>query len=233
MTTPPTTAGWYPDPDGSGGQRYWDGAAWTDHGPDATDTPGATEETSAWPAELPPWPEDMTMPSWEEAGKAEPVSEVEPPEADVAPEPEAAEEPAEADEQDEPEVATLAAEEPDASADQSTAVVELVDQDQPTAVVTLPGTSAAGGPPTPAPAQPAPVPAPTQAGGAANPPARPHNACAGRARHVRGHHDCGRDRIRPVQSAQGLPHRRRRTAGRPGGGAGVGIRLRRSRHRLD
>ncbi|GFG52235.1 DUF4352 domain-containing protein [Mycolicibacterium agri] len=27
MTTP---AGWYPDPDGSGGQRYFDGHAWTD-----------------------------------------------------------------------------------------------------------------------------------------------------------------------------------------------------------
>ncbi|MDF2585615.1 MAG: hypothetical protein K0R33_4258 [Mycobacterium sp.] len=173
MTTPPTTAGWYPDPDGSGGQRYWDGAAWTDHGPDATDTPGATEETSAWPAELPPWPEDMTMPSWEEAGKAEPVSEVEPPEADVAPEPEAAEEPAEADEQDEPEVATLAAEEPDASADQSTAVVELVDQDQPTAVVTLPGTSAAAGPTTPAPAEPATFAATTIAGGTESAPSSP------------------------------------------------------------
>ena len=24
-------AGWYPDPDGSGGQRYFDGQAWTDH----------------------------------------------------------------------------------------------------------------------------------------------------------------------------------------------------------
>ena len=31
MTTPPTPAGWYPDPDGSGGQRYWDGYTWTDH----------------------------------------------------------------------------------------------------------------------------------------------------------------------------------------------------------
>ena len=31
MTTPPTPAGWYPDPDGSGGQRYWDGFSWTEH----------------------------------------------------------------------------------------------------------------------------------------------------------------------------------------------------------
>src|SRR6185312_9265795 len=31
MTTPPTPAGWYPDPDGSGGQRYWDGSTWTEH----------------------------------------------------------------------------------------------------------------------------------------------------------------------------------------------------------
>ncbi|WP_347133336.1 DUF4352 domain-containing protein [Mycobacterium sp. DL] len=31
MTTPQTPAGWYSDPDGSGGQRYWDGHAWTEH----------------------------------------------------------------------------------------------------------------------------------------------------------------------------------------------------------
>ncbi|SEH46579.1 protein of unknown function [Mycolicibacterium rutilum] len=31
MTTPPTPAGWYPDPEGAGGQRYWDGSAWTEH----------------------------------------------------------------------------------------------------------------------------------------------------------------------------------------------------------
>lgn len=150
MTTPPTTAGWYPDPDGSEGQRYWDGAVWADHGPGATDE---SEETSAWPTELPPWPEDMSMPSWEEAGKAEPVVEV----PDAPAEPEAADEVAEA--VDEPVVvdeAVEAADEPDetdASADQTTTVVELVDQptavvplpEEPTAVVTLP-------PPPPEPA---------------------------------------------------------------------------------
>jgi hypothetical protein len=31
MTTPNTPAGWYSDPDGSGGQRYWDGQQWTEH----------------------------------------------------------------------------------------------------------------------------------------------------------------------------------------------------------
>lgn len=29
MTHPPTPAGWYPDPGGSGGERYWDGSGWT------------------------------------------------------------------------------------------------------------------------------------------------------------------------------------------------------------
>ncbi|MEH3132026.1 MAG: DUF4352 domain-containing protein [Mycolicibacterium neoaurum] len=91
MTTPPTAAGWYPDPDGSGGQRYWDGTEWTAQRPEG---PEFTEETSAWPAELPPWPEDvMAMPSWEDAGKGEPPviaadPEPEPEPETVEPEPE-------------------------------------------------------------------------------------------------------------------------------------------------
>ncbi len=31
MTTPQTPAGWYSDPDGSGGQRYRAAHAWTEH----------------------------------------------------------------------------------------------------------------------------------------------------------------------------------------------------------
>jgi hypothetical protein len=43
MTTPNTPAGWYSDPDGSGGQRFWDGTQWTEHRSPAPD-----------PAPLPP-----------------------------------------------------------------------------------------------------------------------------------------------------------------------------------
>jgi Domain of unknown function (DUF4352)/Protein of unknown function (DUF2510) len=31
MTTPPTPAGWYPDPEHENQLRYWDGAVWTEH----------------------------------------------------------------------------------------------------------------------------------------------------------------------------------------------------------
>jgi hypothetical protein len=47
VTTPPTPAGWYPDPDGSGGQRYWDGSEWTEHRspaiPEPAEPPAAAE----------------------------------------------------------------------------------------------------------------------------------------------------------------------------------------------
>jgi peptidoglycan/LPS O-acetylase OafA/YrhL len=40
MTTPQQTPpGWYPDPSGNGGQRYWDGSQWTDNFSGAA-TPG-------------------------------------------------------------------------------------------------------------------------------------------------------------------------------------------------
>ena len=66
MTSP--AAGWYPDPAGSGGQRYWNGMGWTDHvtgtlpasrGADASQEPtsadsadpnsGADRGRAAWP----------------------------------------------------------------------------------------------------------------------------------------------------------------------------------------
>jgi uncharacterized protein YxjI len=31
VTQPPPPAGWYPDPAGSGGSRWWDGQVWTEH----------------------------------------------------------------------------------------------------------------------------------------------------------------------------------------------------------
>jgi hypothetical protein len=39
MTTPTVPAGWYPDPDGTGGQRYWDGDGWTEHRVPAPESP--------------------------------------------------------------------------------------------------------------------------------------------------------------------------------------------------
>ena len=179
MTTPPTTAGWYPDPDGSGGQRYWDGAVWTAQRPDAPET---TEETAAWPTELPPWPEDMEMPSWDEAGKAEPASLEVPAvedsaveETDAAPEAEAeSTEPSEPDADEAPlpveagPAETTPADAESAPAEQPTTDLRLVDQ--PTAVVRLLDPPTAVVPTFPPPADPAAFAAPADAGAApANP----------------------------------------------------------------
>lgn len=92
MTTPPTPAGWYPDPDGSGGQRYWDGATWTEHrSPGAQPTPEPSEPPA--PAEQPtvvvptrPAPEERV--GAHRAPDPEPEPEPEPdPEPEPKPEP--------------------------------------------------------------------------------------------------------------------------------------------------
>ncbi|VEG45247.1 uncharacterized membrane-bound protein [Mycolicibacterium flavescens] len=52
MTRPPTPAGWYPDPDGAGGQRYWDSSTWTEHR-----SPGPTSQPVEPPSAIePPMP---------------------------------------------------------------------------------------------------------------------------------------------------------------------------------
>lgn len=125
MTTPPTPAGWYPDPEGTGGQRYWDGTAWTEHQsqtpdqPPAPEPPQAPAEPSSWPTELPPWPTDFEMPSWEKAASEQPTVDIELTESAEEPAPEA------------PEPAEQA--EPPQPPEQETTAVEL--PEQPTTVV--------------------------------------------------------------------------------------------------
>ena len=50
MTTPPTPADWYPDPEDPASLRYWDGSSWTEHRAPAA-LPAAQEEA---PAQTPP-----------------------------------------------------------------------------------------------------------------------------------------------------------------------------------
>ena len=98
MTTPPTPAGWYPDPDGSGGQRYWDGSAWTEHrSPGAQPTPEPAEPpTVVVPTRpAPPGervgahrkPEPEPEPSEPEPGPTAPVAQRIPPPAEPTFEP--------------------------------------------------------------------------------------------------------------------------------------------------
>jgi hypothetical protein len=60
MTTPSTPAGWYPDPDGSGGQRYWDGFTWTEHRSPAVTAPAASSAAMDEPADEFPASEQAT-----------------------------------------------------------------------------------------------------------------------------------------------------------------------------
>jgi hypothetical protein len=54
-----TAAGWYPDPGGRHGLRYFDGAAWSDHVGDGTEV--GTDPLGALPPGLLQWPEPELM----------------------------------------------------------------------------------------------------------------------------------------------------------------------------
>lgn len=92
MTTPPTPAGWYPDPDGSGGQRYWDGSAWTEHRSPATPEPTAPTAPAEPPGSEQPTTVVPRRPAGERVGAHRaPEPEHEPevtPEHEPRPEPE-------------------------------------------------------------------------------------------------------------------------------------------------
>ncbi|MDT5185093.1 MAG: hypothetical protein QOI29_3251 [Mycobacterium sp.] len=81
MTTPPAPAGWYHDPDGSGGQRYWDGSAWTGHRSPATHEPSVPTAPAAPSGSEQPTAVVPTRPAGEHVGahrRPEPEPEPEP-----------------------------------------------------------------------------------------------------------------------------------------------------------
>jgi hypothetical protein len=92
MTTPPTPAGWYPDPDGSGGQRYWDGSGWTEHRAPAAPEPAEPAAPAEPPASEQPTAIVPRRPAEEHVGShraPDATPEPEPqPEPTPAPEPE-------------------------------------------------------------------------------------------------------------------------------------------------
>jgi len=63
---PTPAAGWYPDPHDIGGQRYWDGAAWTEHrtGPDVE---AAVQPTLVLPSSQQPAYSQAVLPTYSTA----------------------------------------------------------------------------------------------------------------------------------------------------------------------
>jgi hypothetical protein len=91
MTTPSTPAGWYPDPDGSGGQRYWDGTVWTEHRAPAVATPEPAgeippSEQATSVVSLPDQPTTVVPTGAHRAADPEPTPEPEPVAPPTAPE---------------------------------------------------------------------------------------------------------------------------------------------------
>ncbi len=83
MTTPPTPAGWYPDPEQAGQLRYYDGSAWTEHrSPIQQPVAPAAPEPPAQPAP-PAAPPEPTRPSSaaDSGAHRAPDAEPEPPSA--------------------------------------------------------------------------------------------------------------------------------------------------------
>ncbi|MDT5070208.1 MAG: hypothetical protein QOK02_6363 [Mycobacterium sp.] len=81
MTTPTTPAGWYPDPDGSGGLRYWDGSIWTEHRSPAAAAPdpdgeSSTSEQATSVVSLPEQPTSVVPTGAHRAADQEPEPEV-------------------------------------------------------------------------------------------------------------------------------------------------------------
>ncbi|MGY1812909.1 phospholipid scramblase-related protein [Blastococcus sp. SYSU D00820] len=69
MTQPPPPPGWYPDPAGSGGTRWWDGQGWTEHVQQPAPPPpppvAATPPPPPPPVQAPPPPpaHEQTVPA--------------------------------------------------------------------------------------------------------------------------------------------------------------------------
>ena len=93
MTTPPTPAGWYADPDGSGGQRYWDGSGWTEHRSPATPEPTAPTTPAEPPGSEQPTTVVPRRPAGERVGAHRAPEPEHEPEATPEPRPEPEPEP--------------------------------------------------------------------------------------------------------------------------------------------